>query len=123
MTNWNLEGLKPIEEYPGYFCNEQGDVYSTKIHARNPEGRLHKMTPTLNGAGYLHVTLRKDNKSHARVVHRLIAKTWLDNPSNKRTVNHIDGDKTGLKKSGISRVATGHRKTYKGYIWRFTNGK
>lgn len=92
MTNFNLE-LKSIKEYPGYYCNRKGDIYSTKKHIRNPDGSLHKMTPTLNGAGYLHVTLRKEGKKYSRVVHRLIAKTWMPNPESKRTINHIDGNK------------------------------
>lgn len=40
--------------------------------------------------GYIYVKI--GNKSY--VVHRLMAQTYIDNPENKATVNHIDGVKT-----------------------------
>ena len=44
--------------------------------------------------GYKRVNLWKENKYKSRRVHRLVAEAFIDNPLNKRTVNHIDGDKT-----------------------------
>jgi hypothetical protein len=43
--------------------------------------------------GYKHVDLIEDGKTTKVAVHRLLAKQFLPNPENKRTVNHIDGNK------------------------------
>ena len=43
--------------------------------------------------GYKKVTLSKENKFKYYTIHRLVALYFIDNPENKPTVNHIDGDK------------------------------
>lgn len=43
--------------------------------------------------GYLQVCLTKNGKYKTYTVHRLVAKAFIDNPLNKKTVNHIDGNK------------------------------
>lgn len=43
--------------------------------------------------GYLQVCLTKNGKSKTFLVHRLVAKTFIENVCNKSQVNHIDGNK------------------------------
>lgn len=43
--------------------------------------------------GYFQVCLTKNGKSKTYTVHRLVAEVFIDNPLNKKTVNHIDGNK------------------------------
>jgi hypothetical protein len=43
--------------------------------------------------GYKYVTLYADNVGKKLYVHRLMAELYINNPENKRTVNHKDGDK------------------------------
>ena len=43
--------------------------------------------------GYYSVNLSKKSKVKTYTVHRLVGKAFIDNPKNKATINHIDGDK------------------------------
>lgn len=47
----------------------------------------------VNEYGYLYVRLYKDAKGTKFKIHRLVALTFLENPKNKRCVNHKDGNK------------------------------
>ena len=44
--------------------------------------------------GYLTVGLHVGQKQITKVIHRLVAQAFLDNPENKPAVNHKDGSKT-----------------------------
>ena len=44
--------------------------------------------------GYLYVTMYHNKKYHNRSIHTMVARTFIPNPENKPTVNHID--KNGL---------------------------
>jgi len=43
--------------------------------------------------GYTCVDIHEDGKAKKHYLHRLLAETFIPNPGNKRTVNHIDGVK------------------------------
>jgi hypothetical protein len=44
--------------------------------------------------GYMRITLNKKGKRKSFATHRLVILAFKENPENKRTVNHIDGNKT-----------------------------
>lgn len=83
---------KPIPEFPNYLVNKLGQV-------------KHKRTNTILSSvfsnGYVLVCLSVPGKDKGvkrrqvgRRVHRLVAQTWLPQPSEGQTqVNHIDGNK------------------------------
>lgn len=50
---------------------------------------------------YLMLNLRKDNKTKAWKSHRVIAITFIDNPLNKKLVNHKNGKKFINRKSNL----------------------
>lgn len=43
--------------------------------------------------GYVYAVLCKDGKEKNCRVHKLIATAFIPNPENKKTINHIDGNK------------------------------
>lgn len=90
---------KDIQGYEGvYQVSNLGKVKSLDRtmkdrwgNDRPIKGRILKFK--VNFSGYHIVHLRTNRESHP-AVHRLVAETFLDNPENKPTVNHIDCCKT-----------------------------
>jgi hypothetical protein len=74
-----------LDEFPGYFVCQEGFVLGLT-------GRYLK--PTLPKNGYYQVSLTLEGRPHTRMVHRLIAQTFIPNPDGKRDVNHKNGVKT-----------------------------
>ena len=54
-----------------------------------------------NGKGYLIVHLYKNGKPRWHLVHRLVAKAFIENTENKPTVNHIDGNRKNNKSTNL----------------------
>ena len=77
--------IKEIPGYPSYYAYSDGRIWSKKTH------KFLKLNNHNNG--YLNVTLRVEGKSITRLVHRLIAITFLENPNNLPQVNHKDENK------------------------------
>lgn len=59
------------------------------------------LSQQLTKFGYKKVLLSKDGLRKTYTVHRLVALTFIDNPFNKKTVNHIDGNKTNNNLSNL----------------------
>lgn len=75
-------------------------------YAVTPDGRVYtlndcKFMKLANDNGYLRVNLCKDGKKYRWAVHRLVALAYIPNPESKRTVNHIDGNKTNNHVSNL----------------------
>lgn len=52
------------------------------------------LKPLLVGAGYYQVQLSQKGNVKVKLLHRLVAIAFLDNPNNLPCVNHKDGDKS-----------------------------
>ena len=74
--------LKRIEGFNHYWISLKGDVWSTKTNKF--------LKPRPNGNGYYAFQLCKNNTKYTRLLHRLIAQTFIPNPNNFPVVDHWD---------------------------------
>lgn len=88
-----MEEWRDIEGFEGiYQVSNQGRVKSLdRIDARNRRIKGRVLMPKYGATGnYLQVCLCKGGVHHYFAIHRLVAQTFIPNPENKPTVNHID---------------------------------
>lgn len=79
--------LKQIPGYSYYYVSKTGKFYSIK------SGKLLRMKVYKCDDGYCTIKLVSDTgKSYKKGVHIYIALTYIPNPNNLPTVNHIDGN-------------------------------
>ncbi len=69
-------------------------------------GKVKILKPNLNMHGYLVVCLFKDGKCKRRIVHSLVAETFIPNPDSLPEVNHISGIKFDCSVSNLEWVTT-----------------
>lgn len=81
-----------------YQINIVGDIKSlectTNFNGKSYTKRERILKQGTRPNGYKCVVLRKNNKSTSFLVHRLVAETFLPNPSNLPCVNHKDENKS-----------------------------
>ncbi len=90
---------KDIKGYEGlYQVSNLGRVKSLDryVNYKNKSKAVRKgvIRKAKIGKGYFLINLSKDGVKRFFLVHRIVAETFLENPSSKKTVNHINGIKT-----------------------------
>lgn len=87
---------KPVKGYEGYYeVSNRGRVKRVgKYRNQVKEWESNViLKPAKKNNGYMFCQLSKDNKASTKMIHRLVAEAFIDNPDNKPTVNHIDGNR------------------------------
>lgn len=86
-----------------------GDIYTTHKNKIRSNGRKdnrkgRKLKPATDKDGYLRITLTNNGKRKSYHVHRLVARTFLDNYDNKLQVNHKNGIKNDNRVENLEMV-------------------
>lgn len=83
------------KKIPGYSLYEASDYGRIKTFNWKNKGKEKIMSPALDGGGYLRTMLKGDDlKFHTIKIHRIIAKTFIENTENKPQINHKNCIKT-----------------------------
>lgn len=77
--------MNQLRNYPDYGVTEAGNIFSYKSN------RWLKVQTMKNG--YKRIMLSVSGKPRRVFVHRLVAETYISNPSNKPNVNHKDSNR------------------------------
>ena len=80
-----IEKWKIIKEFPDVLISNKGNIKSLET--------LKDRTVHIN-SGYELIVLENEKGRYSRLVHRLVAQTFIPNPENKPCVNHLNGIKT-----------------------------
>ena len=78
-----MEEWKNIPKFSKYSCSKSGKIRNNQTHCI--------LSPYKRPSGYTRVYIKDDNKNQRSMyVHQLVALTWIPNPEDKPTVNHIN---------------------------------
>lgn len=99
-----MEEWEKIKEFANYSVSNKGKVRNDLT------GKILKAM--MDDKGFLFVTLYGETKKNVSI-HKLVAEAFIPNFEHKRTILHIDGDKTNNKTSNLMWVSYKAHRTYK----------
>ena len=90
----DFDTLKPVPGFENYFASQNGDVYKIKYKIHG-DPVINKLRPAILKNGYVQFKLFDENgNQHGFYQHRIIAMLFIENPLEKKCVNHKDGDRS-----------------------------
>jgi hypothetical protein len=115
------EVWKPVHGFESYYeISTLGRVRSlifrqnsrwSKVVNLIPRIKIMKLT-TNKVSGYIYISLRKNKKVFTFSLHRLLALHFIDNPFDKKEVNHINGLKTDNRLQNLEWVTAKENTTH-----------
>lgn len=95
---------KDVKGFEGFY--QISSLGRVKSLPRNGTINSERILKPNNVRGYLQVVLNKKGDKSYKKVHRLVAENFIENPLNKREVNHIDGNKHNNNLSNLEWVTS-----------------
>lgn len=78
---------RPVKGTLDYYVCEDGHIFKIVDNVSR------ECKVTIQNKGYATVTIRLNGIHKNVLLHRIVAQTYIDNPKNKKTVNHRDANK------------------------------
>lgn len=105
-----MQDYVDIKGYEGYKINKEGKILSYKrIKPR-------EIKPYIAGNGYWEVTLSPSKGVYKRLgLHRILAETFLEKPSNAEVVNHKDGNTLNYDLNNLEWITQSENKIHSIY--------
>lgn len=97
---------KEITGFPDYTVDEYGNIYSYKKGCRT------QLKQWKYPNGYIGVNLCVDGRRETKLVHRLVAKEFVQNPNGYNVVNHIDKNITNNNAKNLEWCSTQYNVNY-----------
>ena len=110
------EQWKEIDRFPDYMVSDKGRIWTKTRIIKRPSGNYLRKGSFMKGRddthGYLTVNIRNEKQIKNLKIHRIVAKAFLDNPLDKKEVNHINGVKTDNQSFNLEWVTSKENKTH-----------
>jgi len=96
------ENWKIIENFKDYKISNLGSIKSLKF------GKEKELKLIIDNRGYYVINLCKNGKMFQRLIHRLVAQHFIDNPYKYKVINHRDLNKINNNKNNLEWCNTRH---------------
>ena len=84
LKDLDYEFFLPVKNYENYFISNFGNIKNNKTNKI--------LKPFTHRQGYEVIKLCKNGKCKTFTIHRLVAIVFLENPDNKKVIDHIDNN-------------------------------
>lgn len=103
--------MKEHPEHCDYLISKNGDVFSVR--------NQRQLSTYIGDTGYVKVKIAKKTK----LVHRLVAETYIENPNNLPQVNHIDNNRLNNNVENLEWVTNAGNAHHRSGEWLVKNLK
>lgn len=100
-----------------YFVDENGNVFNQEMR---------KLTQHIDKYGYKYIVFRRRRNGKVErkkfLLHRLVAKLFIDNPNNLPQINHLDGNKQNNCIQNLEWTDSSGNQTHSRYVLKNQTG-
>lgn len=120
-----MEVWKDIKGYEGrYQVSNKGRVKGLPINDKFCKRQNEVILKTfLCGSGYQEIILTNNGQRKPKLIHRLVAEHFVDNPEGKAEVNHKDGNKLNNASNNLEWVTSSENQLHARRVLNIPNYK